>query len=257
MVLSCCVFARADCERHRFVVHCRFLGFWNSLACGLVCIPGKIKKKPKLRSHSAPPVVLRLWICSCCPTLSKASSTRMYFQLVGSLSPALEWFLCVWATERERAFCVTFTGLWWQTEWLVPVAVSLQRLLLDCKYFFFPFSSLQELVALKYFVCGWSFQFLENCQKVSSSGFDGAVNLLLVVLMRYEGKACLQVCDAWSCVETVLYPVGLEICLGRHCLVSSCSPWTQVEGSRNGHSIINEEKLLNWEVTLKVVPLHH
>lgn len=80
-------------------------------------------------------------------------------------------------------------------EWPLPLAVSLQSLLLDCK-FFISLSSSQELVALKYFVYSWSFQFLKDCEKECSSVFGGAVNPPLVGLMYYECKAWLQICDA-------------------------------------------------------------
>lgn len=48
-----------------------------------------------------------LWICSCCPTSSKASSTRTYFQLVGNLSPALKQVvsLCLSYGERMCLLC--------------------------------------------------------------------------------------------------------------------------------------------------------
>lgn len=145
MALSCYVFARADSERHSLVVHCRFLGFWNSLACGLFCIPEKKKK----RSHHAPPVslrkIVRLWICPYCPTPSKASSTCMYLQLVWNLS---RQFLCVWAREGEFAFFNAVACLWWHMEWPLPLTVSLQSLLLHFKYFL-SLSFSQGLVALK------------------------------------------------------------------------------------------------------------
>lgn len=146
MALSCCVFARAACECHSPVVHCGFLRLWYSLTCGLVYIP-----KTNLRSHHAPPVIfrkiVRLWICCCCPIV-KLHSHVCIFSLFGAWDQHLSrWFLWVCTREGESAFSNAVSCHWWQMEWPVLLADSLQSLLLNCKYFLSLFSS-KGIVAL-------------------------------------------------------------------------------------------------------------
>lgn len=151
MALSCYVFARADCECHSLIVDRRFLGLWTSFACGLFCMLEK--------NLGATMVLLLAWEKQrgCKSVLAAQPQVKLHphvciSNLFGTWAQHLSrQFLWVWAREGEPAFSGAITCLWWEMEWALPLAVSLQSLLLDCKYFL-SLPSSQGLAALKYVV---------------------------------------------------------------------------------------------------------